>query len=96
MPKCFTPETREILGQCLQNRVWFRKYQMGRMAEVISSSSSGGVGMPVINSENSSSYSYRFDKTSIDYYIYSALEGLCYACGFFKWADIGTLVMQYH
>jgi hypothetical protein len=96
MPKCFTEETREILGQCIRDRVGFRKYQMGKMA--ISSTNSGGVGMPVIDLKNSSSYSYRFDKTkpSIDHYLYSALEGLCYACGLFKWTDIGMLVMQYH
>jgi hypothetical protein len=55
---------------------------MGKMAESV------GV---TFDPKIAGSYSYKYDDSKIDHYLYLAFEALCYSCGCFTWSDIGML-----
>lgn len=101
LPKCLATnsESLKIMRDCLQNVKGLRLYQMGQMAEISTTTTTttttgnhdADVSEMVFDFKLASSYSYRYNRSRTDHYVYSALEVLCYACGCFSWHDIGTV-----
>jgi len=86
------------MRECLQNKKGHRFHQMEEISQLVVLDESES---PVeLDPKLASSYTYKYDRGDVHpyHYDYSALEAVCYECGFFLWKDIGmcnTFALQF-